>query len=47
MVEQFYTDVDKKYINTIDTALNLQKDLKFALGSGHQKHCSLWVIMKW
>ena len=38
----------KKYINTaIDMPLNLEKDLKSALGNGHQKGCCLCVIVKW
>ena len=47
MVAWSYTcSIVEKYVNNrINVALS--KDLKFAWGSGHQKGCSLWVIVTW
>ena len=38
----------RKYVNnTVNTVLYLEKDLKFTCESGHQKGCSMWVVVDW
>ena len=35
------------FCTNVFNLLSLEKDLKFACGSGHQKGCSSWIIVKW